>query len=461
MLADVTAGRLTASTASLAVALALALLALIPGRAPARADDPLWLKEINKYRVASGVAPVTVQPAWTAGLVAHFRYLDLTPPALRTGEYENDHAENPKSPYYTEAGAAAANSSDLAEGDATDLAAIDGWLTAPFHATWILQPGLRQVAFARDEKSGRAGLDVVRGMASSVGPTAKPVLFPGPGMTTDLSSFGGENPDPLETCRWTGGEAGLPVIALLTAAPSPQLRARLDGPGGSMTGEGGTLCVVTPSTFRTTDTVYGPTAAQIVRDNNAVYLFPKKQLVSGDYHVTIVQPGAADVAWSFTVDRDPKLVLPSTGTVRVSGDLKAPIRDSRLGKYVFSVVARDPDERESLYDWRRSTIEVVPLGSVGACPAGVAYRRCKSSVRALWPGETFDGEDDREHVGLDARFTLRDVVSGFSCASASARCDVLKPGAYRLTVTLRGDPIPGGKPIVKSYTAKKITVDAT
>src|SRR5262249_19838740 len=121
--------------------------------------------------------------------------------------------------------------------------------------------------------------------------------------------------------------AGLPLIALLPATPSPQLQAALDGPAGGMSSSAGTLCVVTSSTYRTTDPVYGPTGASILAGDRAVILIPKSRLVSGTYNVRIVQPGLPDVAWSFTVDRDPGLVLPVSAVKPQGRDLNLPVLD--------------------------------------------------------------------------------------------------------------------------------------
>jgi hypothetical protein len=423
---------------------------------PASALETSWLGEVNKYRVAAGLVPVSEQAAWRSGIEAHLRYLALTPSNLMTGGYESMHSENPQSQYYTLDGAAAGQSSNLGYGG-TDVSAIDGWLTAPFHAIGILRPALRKAAFARDPKTGAAGLDVIRGLGGGP-PATAPVLFPGPGMTTDLSAFaGGESPDPLETCGWK--EAGLPLIALLTTTPSPQLKAQLDGPRGFMSSESGGLCVVSPSTYRTSDTVYGSTGASILSGDRAVILIPKARLLSGTYNVRITQPGVPDIDWSFTVDRDPGLVLGSDAVRSGGRDLKLPVLDSKLRWIVFSVFVNAQRQIVSQYDWRGSTIKLVPVGRAGDCPAHLKFRRCKSRIDLPWEGFKSTGEDGRPRVELSTRFTLRDAVSGFSCPQSETTCDVLRSGRYRLTLTLRGKPIPGGRPVGVTY-SRMLLVEA-
>lgn len=120
-----------------------------------------WLDVVNYYRTGSGVAPVTNNEAWSAGIRAHLDYLARTPQEFRTGQYANAHIENPASPYYTPEGAAAGASSNLG-GGGSERGAIEGWMQAPFHAIGILRPGLRQSAFGT--LNGAAGLDVIRGL---------------------------------------------------------------------------------------------------------------------------------------------------------------------------------------------------------------------------------------------------------------------------------------------------------
>lgn len=265
------------------------------------AASQTWLERINQIRTASGLAPVTENPAWTDGIRKHLTYLENTPPELMTGPYANAHSENPASPYYTPEGALEASRSNLG-GGLTDVHAINGWLVAPFHAIGILRRGLTQVAFARSA-NGTAGLDIIGGLTPEP-PPAAPVLFPGPGSTIDLARFDvNENPDPRETCAITKGIAtwsGLPLIAMLQSTPDPAITATLTKPDGTVVGaDGGDLCLVDEHHFQTTDTVYGPTGQSMLESQHAVLLLPRAALVAGTYTATIRQPGQPDLTWSF------------------------------------------------------------------------------------------------------------------------------------------------------------------
>jgi hypothetical protein len=281
-----------------------------------RTDDgraaPAWLDLINKYRAAAGVPSVTEQPAWSAGILAHLHYLALTPAELRVGMYASAHTENPLSAYYTPQGALEAASSDLTYHVRDEVAAINSWLTAPFHAIAMFRPNLRQVAFAHDPVTRDAGLDVIQGLVPGRTSNA-PVLFPGPGATVDRVAYVGESPSPLETCHYD--RAGLPLLALLPTDPNASIRAVLTGPDGTVTSDGDKLCVVTKFNFVTTDAVYGPNARATLEVDHAVVVIPRARLVAGQYTVTLNQPGAPDITWSFIAAPSPT-VMNVTNVVR-------------------------------------------------------------------------------------------------------------------------------------------------
>ena len=266
---------------------------------PASSDSsPDWLQLINGIRVANGLQPVVANDAWAADLQLHLTYLANTPPQYFTGAYASEHTENPASPYYTAAGAAAGSASNLGSG-VTDVAAIDGWLGAPFHAVGILRPGLKTVAFARDPTTDIAGLNVLSGLDFSV-TDANPIEYPAPGTATDLPvPPEGEFASPLETCGWSS--SGLAMVVLLPTDPTPDVSAELTRPDGStISTPGPDLCVVTKYNYVTTDQVYGPAAASILASDHAVFVIPHTWLKPGTYGVRIKQSGQPDITWSFT-----------------------------------------------------------------------------------------------------------------------------------------------------------------
>jgi hypothetical protein len=269
-----------------------------------------WLSTVNWYRRASGLSTVTANSGWAAGISAHLNYLKMTPASLETGPYASAHTENPASPFYTAAGDSEGRSSDLAFGTSGDRTAIDEWMAAPFHAIGILRSPLQQVAFARDPSTGDAGLDVLHGLTGTTAPTT-PVLFPGPDAGVHLSAFGGENPNPLETCGYP--TAGLPLIALLPKAPAAGTTADLaDDAGASQQ-----VCPVTADNFFSSDPVYGPTGKTILQNDNAVLVIPRNPLRQTRYTARIHQPGQPDISWSFYVTGLAGTAISGGGIMRI------------------------------------------------------------------------------------------------------------------------------------------------
>ncbi|MEM9609828.1 MAG: hypothetical protein AAGA99_20560 [Actinomycetota bacterium] len=261
-------------------------------------DESTWLEVVNHHRQASGLEPITEEATWTPGIFEHLRYLELTPAALQTGEYANAHRQNPASPWATPAGAIAGRSSNIGGGP-TDRAAIESWLTGPFHAIGLLRPGWRTGAFGRDPSTARAMLDVLQGLDFS--PIEQPVLFPGDGAITSLRSYDGtESPDPLESCPGFEAPTGLPILALLPSSPSVQTTARLTLPDGSRVDEGDDLCVYTAATYRTSDSIHGAVGGQILDGANAVVIIPRRPLADGPHTVELFAPGVAVLDWTFT-----------------------------------------------------------------------------------------------------------------------------------------------------------------
>jgi hypothetical protein len=162
------------------------------------------------------------------------------------------------------------------------------------------------VAFVRHPTRGTAGLDVIGGLTGS-NTISSPVLFPGNGLTIDLTSFGGEMPTPIETCtsQHPGADysrAGLPLIAMLTEAPAAGLIASMTDPGGrTVSSDSADVCVVDEATYESSDTVYGPTGKGILAGGNAVLIIPRAPLTNGQYAVTISQPNRSAITWGFTV----------------------------------------------------------------------------------------------------------------------------------------------------------------
>ncbi len=211
--------------------------------------------------------------------------------------------ENPASPYFSASGAKEGSASDLLRSTQqwTPVHYIDAWLAAPFHAAAILQPTLGAVGFATFGEY--AGLDVVSGIGQHL-KTSLPTLFPGAGMVTDLTKDQrGEVPNPVSACGWSAtGTYGLPLVVLEPSAITGAVSATLTEPSGVvLSSAGGDLCVVDSTNWPTTDPVYGILGAQILANDNAIFLVPREPLANGSYRAHVTATGAASPTWSFTV----------------------------------------------------------------------------------------------------------------------------------------------------------------
>lgn len=245
-----------------------------------------WLTTVNAYRRQAGLPPVRSNTSALSGVRAHACWM-----------IRNDisHTPQPGRPGYTAIGAHAAAKSNLAVSNLvsrTDKAMIDLWMTAPFHAIGILRPNLQWASYGRCEGSGpywksASAMNVLDGVDNTRLRPQTPVVWPGNGTTTNLTTFVREVPDPVGMCGWSG-QAGLPVIAMMPETVSAPL-AVMKGPNGAL--------------LETCTLWHGNTtgaARSILGGENAMIVMPRKPLTAGTYTVTAVS-GRRTITWSFTV----------------------------------------------------------------------------------------------------------------------------------------------------------------
>jgi uncharacterized protein (DUF2141 family) len=206
------------------------------------------------------------------------------------------HYETPGVPYYSTAGDAAAQASNIYVSSSTstsDLQAIDWWMQAPFHAMGLMDPRLTQSGFGsyREAKSGwemGAAVDVIRGNSFTGG--SYPVYFPGNGTTEPLTTYGGgEFPDPLQACPGYSVPTGLPVFIQVGGNVNTTV-----GSVHSFTGNGVPLnhCVIDSSNSSVGSYLY---------TRGGVILVPQLPLQSGVKYVVTLNVNNAPYTWSFTV----------------------------------------------------------------------------------------------------------------------------------------------------------------
>lgn len=248
---------------------------------------------LNSYREMSRESDLTENATWDAGALAHSQYMTLNNVI--------GHSEDPSMPYYAAAGDAAAQASNvyLGFGAGTEQTAIEGWLTGPFHAVGVLDPQLTQTGFGIYRSGNRwsATLDVIRGNTNSSSTTGYPVEFPGPGATTSLSRYtGNERPDPLTSCPGYSAPTGVPILLMLGPG----------SPGGTVQGvtTGGRpveFCGYDGHTYTNPDGASQAVSRQVLSARGAIVIIPRQPLTPGATYTVSVSTSAGILTWSFTV----------------------------------------------------------------------------------------------------------------------------------------------------------------
>ena len=187
------------------------------------------------------------QPATDVGIEHHLKYLEKTPHSYFTGKYQSAHTGEPGEPVLHQRRAPPRPDTAI-------------WTRArrterPRRSTsGSRHRSMRSGCSARSSSrkhSRMTRLSRLRGSRRDPGARLRTprrprhrFCFPGLGVTTDPVSFGGESPDPLETCGWSPASgAGLPLIVLLPQAPAQGLTGTPSGPGGVESGrQRSTVC---------------------------------------------------------------------------------------------------------------------------------------------------------------------------------------------------------------------------
>jgi hypothetical protein len=263
----------------------------------------------------SRLSPVGADAVLSAADVDHSRYLVKNfADSIKANDLGGEaHAEDSTKPWYTIAGAKAAQVSNIEEGFHSSggawlspAAAIEGWLSIPFHRLWMLNPNLHRAGYGQYCEAGVCvgSLNVASGMdlfASGRTPFAKPIAFPPDGSVMRINSASGEWPDPLTGCADYSYPVGLPVTLQLGTGIDPKLS------GSTLTLNGATSTVLETCAFYS-DTYVNPDPAQqqrvrdTLRDFGAIVLIPRVPLRAGSYTVSMTAAGRT-YAWSFVIRR--------------------------------------------------------------------------------------------------------------------------------------------------------------
>jgi hypothetical protein len=224
------------------------------------------------------------------------------------------HAQDPNKPGYSAAGDDSGRNSNIAISGwagASDLWAIDYWMTAPFHALPMLNPYLTQTGFGvfRDASSNfkmTATLDVSskRELAALPSGLTYPLTYPQDGGEIWVLSYTlPEFPNPLTACNGLQKPTGPPIILQIGAGDQvPRVTQ------SSLTSsDGSTLfhCIIDETRYVNSSQFQQNQGRNILDKQDAIVLIPAQPLTVGETYTASITVNGATIAWSFTAVSPP------------------------------------------------------------------------------------------------------------------------------------------------------------
>jgi len=261
--------------------------------------SPAWLKRVNFYRALAALPPVAEEPALSATVAQHARYM--------VAHDVIQHTQNRRRSWATPEGAAAAAVSNLAGSLSPlepDFWAVDTWMQGPFHAIGILDPALQQVGFgiyrAPDGKmiQTAAALDVIRGRGSRPATVAYPIVWPADGATVPIGSHRFEYPSPLTSCRGYTAPTGLALIVQMGPGDEVPRVTRTGIWDGERWLE---HCVFDESTYRNRNGDEERLGRSILGARDAIVLIPREPLNYGSRYRVQMDANGQLIDWTFSV----------------------------------------------------------------------------------------------------------------------------------------------------------------
>jgi uncharacterized protein YkwD len=268
-------------------------------KAPSTASPPPahWLDAVNYYRQMAKLPAVSENTTYSSGDWYHARYM-----------VKNDylgHSEDPANPWYTPEGAqAAANSNAMVSSNvnATDLYAINLWMSGPFHALGILDPELHEAGFGSyREPIGTwrmgAALDVIRGLGGLPPTVSFPIYFPGDGTFTPLLSHSGETPSPLTSCPGYTEPSGPPIMLQIGDGSQTQ---NVTATSFKENGVARAHCTFDETDYTNSNSSYQSLGRNILNMRDAIVIMPRAPLVPGAQYTVSITVNGSTYTWAFT-----------------------------------------------------------------------------------------------------------------------------------------------------------------
>ncbi|MBK8903951.1 MAG: CAP domain-containing protein [Anaerolineaceae bacterium] len=262
-----------------------------------------WLTYLNHFRTMGGLTPLQNSPALSNGTQLHSRYMVLNDAPIA-------HSQSSSNPLYTPEGDQAAKNGNIfatTQIQADHTWAINFWISAPFHLTPIIDPGLETVGYGNfNAPNGTfrmaAVLDVQSEQGVGSGATF-PLYFPGNGSTTWVvrhSLF--EWPDPLASCSGYKRPAGAPIVLQLgDGSTTPRVTSHSLAVDGRVVES----CLFTESSYSNPDSYAQATGRKILDERDAIVIMPRSPLLANSTYTATVVANGQTYTWSFTTGSPP------------------------------------------------------------------------------------------------------------------------------------------------------------
>lgn len=274
---------------------------------PTAVPGPDWLRYYNLFRTEAGLPQLTENTAWSAGSIAHSQYMMTNSLTI--------HAQDPNRPGYSEAGNEAGQNGNIAVSGwdgASELWAIDYWMTAPFHAVPMLNPHLSQTGFGifRDNNHSfkmTATLDISsrRDLGELPPGITYPITYPQDGGEIWVLKYTlPEFPNPLTACSGLQKPVGAPIILQIGSGDQiPSVTAT------SLTSSDGTAlthCVIDETRYVNSNQYQQQQGRSILDKQDAIVLIPARPFTVGETYTASVTVNGETVEWSFTAVGPPR-----------------------------------------------------------------------------------------------------------------------------------------------------------
>ena len=289
--------------------------AAVEQAARARLDSPprAWLAQLNHYRALAKLKPVVEDSALSDGDLRHAEYLVKNhAEAVKRGANlgADAHTEDRSTPFYSDAGRAAAKASNVAQttlppaGSLPPVWAIDFWMEGPFHRLPILNPGLARVGYGESCAQGMcaAALNVNAGAPAALAEGLKfdaPIMFPPDGSMVSLLQLDREWPNPLSACPGYEKPVGLPI----TLQTGEWTDVKLDA--YSLRSDSATLeaCGFDATTYTSPDDAQQKLVRDILKASGAVLVVPRRPLRPGATYSVMMTVEGRVYRWAFLTAR--------------------------------------------------------------------------------------------------------------------------------------------------------------